>query len=151
MVGAAAGMVSSAGGLRAGMCGGATSTSGGAVRRPTGVRGGRGAVGALRAVLKVGGSTEQVDVGSIKCAPGSVLVQLVKADTLTEGGIVLTNPEEENEPIRLGSVLAASADAVESVPVGAKVIVPTWLGIEAKVDGNVAYFIPAEELYASFE
>ena len=108
-------------------------------------------VGPLRAVLKVGGSTEEVDIGKVRCAPGSVLVQLGKTGTVTEGGIVLSNPEEENEPVRLGSVLAAAPDAADAVPVGANVIVPTWLGIEAKVDGNLAYFIAADELYGTYE
>ena len=77
-----------------------------------------------------------------------VMLEPVKAEDVTKGGIVL--PESARKLPAEGIVVAKAADACDEVALGDRVIYKEYSGSEIKLEGDTYRLVPSGDLLAKY-
>jgi len=77
-----------------------------------------------------------------------VMLEPVKAEDVTKGGIVL--PESARKLPAEGIVVAKAADACDEVALGDRVIYKEYSGSEIKLEGDSYRLVPSGDLLAKY-
>jgi len=85
-------------------------------------------------------------MGSIQPLSGNVLIEILDAETVTSGGIII--PEAAKEKPSEGKVIAVAADANDEITIDDIVIFKKYGGTELSRDGNDYLIVPDGDILA---